>query len=233
MQLVKISSFEPSLRNFRPGGIFDSPAVASGVLFRGLGSFVVRKVLFFRSGLGFRLRLRLGLGFGFVLRLLAGKLGLRGFQLLTQAAGRAGRRDDRGRVFLQTYQPQHYAVQYAAKQDYEGFYEEEMLMRQMMGYPPFSAFFSILLTGAAQEEAAQAAQELAERLAQADEEEIATILGPTALPKFRGEYRYQIIVKAAEEEPLRQLVLPTAERMKKERNRNVRVGLALNPTNIV
>ena len=156
-----------------------------------------------------------------------------GFRLMLQAAGRAGRRDDRGRVFLQTYQPQHYAVQYAAKQDYEGFYEEEMLMRQMMGYPPFSAFFSILLTGAVQEEAAQAAQELAERLAQADEEEIATILGPTALPKFRGEYRYQIIVKAAEEEPLRQLVLPTAERMKKERSRNVRVGLALNPTNIV
>ena len=156
-----------------------------------------------------------------------------GFRLMLQAAGRAGRRDDRGRVFLQTYQPQHYAVQYAAKQDYEGFYEEEMLMRQMMGYPPFSAFFSILLTGAAQEEVAQAAQELAERLAQADEDEIATILGPTALPKFRGEYRYQIIVKAAEEEPLRQLVLPTAERMKKERSRNVRVGLALNPTNIV
>ena len=145
-----------------------------------------------------------------------------GFRLMLQAAGRAGRRDDRGRVFLQTYQPQHYAVQYAAKQDYEGFYEEEMLMRQMMGYPPFSAFFSILLTGAAQEE-----------VAQADEEEIATILGPTALPKFRGEYRYQIIVKAAEEEPLWQLVLPTAERMKKERSRNVRVGLALNPTNIV
>ena len=92
---------------------------------------------------------------------------------------------------------------------------------------------AIRLVRAAQEEAAQAAQELAERLAQANEEEIATILGPTALPKFRGEYRYRIIVKAAEEELLRQLVLPAAERMKKERNRNVRVGLALNPTNIV
>ena len=91
---------------------------------------------------------------------------------MLQAAVRAGRRDDRGRVFLQTYQPQHYAVQYAAKQDYEGFYEEEMLMRQMMGYPPFSAFFSILLTGAAQEEAAQAAQELAKRrLEQAEEDD--------------------------------------------------------------
>ena len=135
-------------------------------------------------------------------------------------------------MFLQTYQPQHYAVQYAAKQDYEGFYEEEMLMRQMMGYPPFSAFFSILLTGAAQEEVAQAAQELAERLAQADEEEIATILGRRHCRNSR-RIPLPIIVKAAEEEPLRQLVLPTAERMKKERSRNVRVGLALNPTNIV
>ena len=158
--------------------------------------------------------------------------GERTFQLLTQAAGRAGRGRSPGEVVIQTYSPEHYSIQMAARQDYEGFYEEEMLMRQMMGYPPFSAFFSILLTGAAQEEAAQAAQELAERLAQADEEEIATILGPTALPKFRGEYRYRIIVKA-EEEPRRQLVLPATERMKKERSRNVRVGLALNPTNIV
>ena len=99
--------------------------------------------------------------------------------------------------------------------------------------PPFSAFFSILLTSAEQEEAEQAAQELAERLAQADTEGLAAILGPTALPKFRGEYRCQIIVKAAEEESLRQLVLPTAERMKKERKSSVRISLALNPTNIV
>lgn len=158
-----------------------------------------------------------------------------GFRLMLQAAGRAGRRDDRGRVFLQTYQPQHYAVQYAAKQDYQGFYAEEMLMRQMMGYPPFSAFFSILLTGEEKEAVEQAAQEMAERLAQADEEERTTILGPTpaALPKFRGEYRYQIIVKAAEEEPLRRLVLPIVEYMKKERKGNVRLRLAFNPTNLV
>lgn len=158
-----------------------------------------------------------------------------GFRLMLQAAGRAGRRDDRGRVFLQTYQPQHYAVQYAAKQDYQGFYEEEMLMRQMMGYPPFSAFFSILLTGEAQEAVACAAQVLAERLAQADGEGIATVLGPTpaALPKFRGEYRYQIIIKAAEEQALRELVLPIVTCLKKERKSNVRLQVALNPTNLV
>lgn len=150
-----------------------------------------------------------------------------GFRLMLQAAGRAGRRDDRGRVFLQTYQPQHYAVQYAAKQDYQGFYEEEMLIREMMGYPPFSAFFSIVLIGEGQKEAAGAAQALAAQLAQADREGIATILGPTpvALPKFRGEYR--IMIRAAEEEKLRNLVLPTVACFQKEWRGKVR--MALNP----
>ena len=157
------------------------------------------------------------------------------FRLMVQAAGRAGRRDDRGRVLLQTYQPQHYAVQCAARQDYQSFYEEELLVRQMMGEPPFSAFFRILLTGAKKEETEQAAQELAKRLAEADSEGIAAILGPTpaALPKFRGEYRYQLIVKAAEEKPLRQLVVPVVQCMKKESGGRVRLQLSLNPANLV
>ncbi|MGN0136791.1 primosomal protein N' [Anaerotignum sp.] len=158
-----------------------------------------------------------------------------GFRLMTQAAGRAGRRGDTGRVFIQTYQPEHYAVKHAAKQDYQGFYEEEILMRQMMGYPPFSSFFSILLAGEEKDAVETAARKLAEKLAKADGEGIAAILGPVpaALPKFRGEYRYQIIVKAAEEMPLRALVLPAVESMKKDRKSKVRFQLALNPANIV
>lgn len=158
-----------------------------------------------------------------------------GFRLMIQAAGRAGRRDDRGRVFIQTYQPEHYAVKYAAKQDFQGFFAEEILMRQMMGYPPFAAFFSILLTGEEKDAVEIAAQQLAAELAQADTEGIAAILGPTAaaLPKFRGEYRYQLIVKAAEEDALRSLVLPVVENRKKDRKNNVRIQLALNPTNLV
>ncbi len=157
------------------------------------------------------------------------------FRLMTQAAGRAGRRGDNGRVFIQTYQPEHYAVKHAAKQDFKGFYKEEILMRQMMGYPPFSAFFSILVVGEEKVAVEIAAQKLAEKLAKADGEGIAAILGPVpaALPKFRGEYRYQLIVKAAEEKPLRELVLPTVESMKKDRKSKVRFQLALNPTNIV
>ncbi len=157
------------------------------------------------------------------------------FRLMTQAAGRAGRRADNGRVFIQTYQPEHYAVKHAAKQDYQGFYEEEILMRQMMGYPPFSVFFSIFIVGEEKDAVEIASQKLAERLVEADEKEIATILGPVpaALPKFRGDYRYQLIVKAAKEEPLRELVLPVVESMKKDRKSNVRYQMALNPTNIV
>lgn len=158
-----------------------------------------------------------------------------GFRLMTQAAGRAGRRDDRGRVYIQTYQPEHYAVRHAAKQDFKGFFEEEILMRQMMGYPPFSAFFSILVIGEEKAEVEIAAQKLAAELAKADGEAIAMILGPVpaALPRFRGEYRYQLIVKAAEEEPLRELVIPVVEKLKKDRKNNVRYQLSLNPTNIV
>lgn len=158
-----------------------------------------------------------------------------GFRLMTQAAGRAGRRADNGRVFIQTYQPEHYAVKYAAKQDFKGFYEEEILMRQMMGYPPFSSFFSILIVGEEKDAVEIAAQKLAEKLAKADGEGIAAILGPVpaALPKFRGDYRYQLIVKAAEEEPLRELVLPVVESMKKDRRSKVRYQISLNPTNIV
>ena len=158
-----------------------------------------------------------------------------GFRLMTQAAGRAGRRDDRGRVFIQTYQPEHYAVKHAANQDYQGFFAEEILMRQMMDYPPFSSFFSILISGEEKEMTAINAQKLAAEIVRADGEDIAMVLGPVpaALPRFRGEYRYQLIVKAAEEAALRELVLPVVEKLKKDRKNNVKYQLALNPVNVV
>ena len=117
------------------------------------------------------------------------RAGERTFQLLAQAVGRAGRGSLPGEAVIQTYQPEHYAVRYAAAQDFHGFYAEEIEMRRMMGYPPFSAFFSILLTGESKAEAAAAAERLAARLAQADGEGLFQILGPVpaALAQLRGE----------------------------------------------
>ena len=70
----------------------------------------------------------------------------RTFQLLTQAAGRAGRGDCGGEVVIQTYSPDHYSIETAARQDYEAFYEEEIRYREMMGYPPTAHLLAVLLS---------------------------------------------------------------------------------------
>lgn len=74
------------------------------------------------------------------------RAGERTFQLLTQAAGRAGRGKRPGEVVIQTYQPEHYSILHAAAQDYEGFYEEEILYRQLLSYPPVSHILAVQVT---------------------------------------------------------------------------------------
>lgn len=85
----------------------------------------------------------------------------RTFQLLTQAAGRAGRGDEGGRVVIQTYQPQHYSIQYAAAQDYDGFYEQEIAFRRLMEYPPAAHMLRIQIMS----ENGRACDDEAERIA--------------------------------------------------------------------
>jgi primosomal protein N' (replication factor Y) len=75
------------------------------------------------------------------------RAGERTFQLLTQAAGRAGRGREKGEVVIQTYSPEHYAIQTAANQDYEAFYEEEIAYRKLMGYPPAEELLALLVAG--------------------------------------------------------------------------------------
>lgn len=84
----------------------------------------------------------------------------RTFQLLTQAAGRAGRGSSPGAVVIQTYAPEHYSVVHAANQDYLGFYEEEILYRELMGYPPASHMMVVLAASPDEERAGQLALEL-------------------------------------------------------------------------
>ena len=74
------------------------------------------------------------------------RAGERTFQILTQAVGRSGRGEKAGEAVIQTYSPDHYAIQTAAAQDYEGFYEQEMYYREMMGYPPVEHLLAVLLS---------------------------------------------------------------------------------------
>lgn len=85
--------------------------------------------------------------------------GERTFQLLTQAAGRAGRGEKQGLALIQTYQPDHYAIVCAAKQDYEAFYAQEILYRKLMNYPP-AGNMMVAVVEHADEEAAKAAAEM-------------------------------------------------------------------------
>ncbi len=150
------------------------------------------------------------------------------FQLITQAAGRAGRGELPGQVFIQTYQPENHAIRMAAAQNYEGFYQEEILLRQAMEYPPFSHIFSVLITGEMEQEVILAAQRLGAFMNHYAERAGCTVVGPAPapLPKFRGEFRWQIFAKGTDAERLKAFALYTVEQTKKDVSREIRFHLA-------
>lgn len=150
------------------------------------------------------------------------------FQLITQAAGRAGRGELPGQVFIQTYQPENHAIRMAAAQDYGGFYQEEILLRQAMEYPPFSHIFSVLITGEMEQEVILAAQRLGAFMNHYAERAGCTVVGPAPapLPKFRGEFRWQIFAKGTDAERLKAFALYTVEQTKKDVSREIRFHLA-------
>ena len=121
----------------------------------------------------------------------------RTFQLLTQAAGRAGRGDIPGNVVIQTYQPENYAVQYASAQDYEGFYREEMNYRSLLLYPPAAHMLCVQLQSDDEDRAEGFAGRLRELFVRDDPEVL--VIGPAkgSLTKIRDQYRYVIYIKDA------------------------------------
>ncbi len=121
----------------------------------------------------------------------------RTFQLLTQAAGRAGRGTLAGIVLIQTINPDHYAVKFAGAQDYQGFYEKEIQFRRLMRYPPFSALANVLVRSEKQEDALAMSTELGRLLDPMPDG--LKLLGPAEAPvaRLKSEYRYQLLIKAA------------------------------------
>lgn len=125
----------------------------------------------------------------------------RGFQLLTQVAGRAGRGEFKGRVFFQTYNPDYYALESAKSQNYFDFYKQEIASREDFDYPPFSQIIRLILSSTNNFRAEKAAQEIALRLCTMIEKfgfgERLEVLGPTpcVIERINGYYRFQIIIK--------------------------------------
>jgi primosomal protein N' (replication factor Y) len=130
----------------------------------------------------------------------------RTFQLLTQAAGRAGRGDLPGIVLIQTINPEHYAIRFASEQNYAGFYAKEIQFRKLMRYPPFSALANVLVRSQKQDEALAMSAELGRLLDPAPEG--VKVLGPAEapVPKLKSEFRYQLLLKAANRKRLNEVL---------------------------
>ncbi|MBS1813225.1 MAG: primosomal protein N' [Acidobacteria bacterium] len=121
----------------------------------------------------------------------------RAFQLLTQVAGRAGRGEKPGRVLLQSYHPEHYALEFAKAQVYEKFYEHEIHFRQEMRYPPFVALINVMIHHPEFAKATTVAAEFARLLKAADKDQALRILGPAPAPlaRLKNEHRLQVLIK--------------------------------------
>jgi primosomal protein N' (replication factor Y) len=131
----------------------------------------------------------------------------RTFQLLTQVSGRAGRGDTPGKVVLQTFFPDHYAVQYAARHDYAGFYEKELRFRSWMHYPPYSALANVLVRATRLDDALQWSGQIGRWLERTRHEGV-RVLGPAAAPiaRLKQEFRYHFVFKSESRQKMNRLL---------------------------
>ncbi|MFV2066575.1 MAG: primosomal protein N', partial [Pirellulales bacterium] len=134
----------------------------------------------------------------------------RTFHLVTQVAGRTGRGEKGGRVIVQTFDPDHPAIQAAARHDFHRFAAAELSVRKEHGYPPFTEIVRMVLRGPVEETVSEFAQHMAERLAEAGEAEQADlrVLGPAPAPfaRLRGKYRFHIHLHSLDGPALRKAV---------------------------
>lgn len=130
----------------------------------------------------------------------------RTFQLLTQVAGRAGRRDLPGEVLLQSHMPDHYALTFALDQDYEGFFEREIEHRRTLGYPPRAALINLIIHARKPAEGHESSTLVAQSLRDRSHREFG-VLGPARAPlaKLKQDHRFQILLKGSRA-PMREAV---------------------------
>ena len=152
------------------------------------------------------------------------------YSLLSQVAGRSGRSSKQGKVLIQTFNPDHYAISYVKRHDYLGFYKEEMVIRRKLGYPPYYFLCYIKISGRDSKYIYQEALKIKQSLDRSLEH--TTILGPTSLPIFRVNniYRYGIILKYKREDKLRSELSHIKNHYKT--NNKVRIDIGFSPSHL-
>jgi len=165
------------------------------------------------------------------------RAGERTFQLLAQVAGRAGRGDRSGRVFLQTYNPEHFCISAARNQDFKAFYQQELSFRQALGYPPFSRMIQLKISGKDPHETEKHAQILGDHCRALKTSHLAhyrsvEIMGPieASLTRIAGRYRWQILLKGSDTGALHQFINQlTAHSHTAFTHRRVQVAIDVDP----
>lgn len=158
----------------------------------------------------------------------------RTFQLLTQVAGRAGRAEKAGQVFIQSYNPRHYAIEFAKRQDYEGFYVYEMGIRRQLGYPPYYFTVGITLSHKDEEIAVKKSYQVMDILRASLSDKV-QILGPTPKPIARTHnlYHYQILIKYRQEDELAAALNQVLELTQEPENKDLRLSIDNEPQNFI
>lgn len=161
----------------------------------------------------------------------------RAFQLLVQVAGRAGRGDTPGRVLVQTFDPEHHAIKFAARHDVNGFIERELRDRKELAYPPFSRMALARVDSLDEKEAQEATAMLARAARDASrtgELGAVTVLGPTPAPiaRVRNRYRFRVMLRSTSREHLRKATL-AIHGASAQLPRTVRVTIDVDPVGLL
>ncbi len=159
----------------------------------------------------------------------------RTFQLLTQVAGRAGRGEKAGRVIVQTYNTDEYSILAACRQDFTGFYNQEILIRERLGYPPFNNIAVVTFSGRKDRRVFETARDIKPELSE-DTSADYVVLGPSRcpIPKIAGKYRWRMVIKAPDQENLIDRLTVVSDKVwKKIKDEDMAMSIDINPYNML
>lgn len=156
----------------------------------------------------------------------------RTFQLITQVAGRSGRAEEKGEVVLQTYDPENYILRFAAKYDYEGFYEHEISMREATMFPPFAKIIRVMVTGEEERETVDALREVYENLqkvyATFSDEFLFFHKMHAPVKRIQNKFRYQVLMRLTDGNILKEIY----DAVSKVKRKDVLLYIEENPSNL-
>jgi primosomal protein N' (replication factor Y) len=157
------------------------------------------------------------------------------FQLITQAAGRAGRGEAAGEVIIQTMNPHHYTIRHSRTHDYEGFYNEEIAYRTELRYPPIGRLIKLEVKSPAEAYAAEAAKIAQNRIRSLMRGKETILLGPAPAPvaKVRGQYRFQLILLSQKRDMIRSLAAEGRNAVEEKYGRKCKVIIDVDPVNLM